>query len=141
MPRKSTAALSMSNLAVDGRPARLKPPASLSKRERELFLHIVNTNQPEHFRPSDIVLLCRYVESAALAEAAAIELRKGAVVDGKASAWLVPQEKAVRALTALSARLRLSPQSRSISVAPLVSRCRQDHVRGWMTMLMMVPGA
>jgi hypothetical protein len=36
----------------------------------------------------------------------------GPIVDGKASPWLVVQEKAVRAMTALSMRLRLSPQSR-----------------------------
>jgi hypothetical protein len=48
----------------------------------------------------------------ALAERAAKELRKNPVVDGKASPWLLVQEKSVRALTALSMRLRLSPQSR-----------------------------
>jgi hypothetical protein len=57
-------------------------------------------------------LLCRYVESDALAERAAKELRKNPVVDGKASAWLAVQEKSVRALVSLSMRLRLSPQSR-----------------------------
>ncbi len=34
------------------------------------------------------------------------------MIDGKASPWLMVQEKSVRALTALSMRLRLSPQSR-----------------------------
>jgi phage terminase small subunit len=102
----------MGNLAVDGRPERLKPPAGLSVRERQLFQHIVGSVQVEHFRPSDVTLLSRYVESAALAEQAAHELKKGAVIDGKASAWLIVQEKAIRAQTALSARLRLSPQSR-----------------------------
>ena len=33
-------------------------------------------------------------------------------MDGKASPWLTVQEKTVRALTALSARLRICPQSR-----------------------------
>jgi phage terminase small subunit len=112
MPRKSIAAQSMANLAVDGRPERLKPPAGLSPRERALFNHIVNSLPPEHFRPSDMTLVARFVESAALAEKAAVELRKGAVIDGKASPWLVVQEKCIRAVTALAARLRLSPQSR-----------------------------
>jgi hypothetical protein len=66
MPRKSLAARSMGPLAVDGRPQRLKPPSSLSPRERELFAHIVSTNPPEHFRPSDVMLLARYVELAHL---------------------------------------------------------------------------
>jgi hypothetical protein len=33
---------------------------------------------------------------------------EGAVIDGKANAWLVVQEKCIRAMTALSMRLRLS---------------------------------
>ena len=63
-----------------------------------------------HFRPSDAPLLCRFVEADALAERAAKELRKNPVADGKASPWLMVQEKSVRALTALAMRLRLSPQ-------------------------------
>jgi hypothetical protein len=77
-----------------------------------LFVDLVSTNTPEHFRPSDLPLLCRYVEASCLAEQAAQELRNGAVVDGKPSPWLAVQEKSVRAMTALSMRLRLSPQSR-----------------------------
>ena len=34
------------------------------------------------------------------------------VIDGKTNPWLVVQEKAQRAMVALSARLRLAPQSR-----------------------------
>jgi chaperonin subunit len=41
-----------------------------------------------------------------------IPLRLGAVIDGKPSPWITVQEKAVRAMVALSMRLRLSPQSR-----------------------------
>ena len=36
----------------------------------------------------------------------------GAVINGKPSPWITVQEKAVRAMVALSMRLRLSPQSR-----------------------------
>ena len=47
---------------------------------------------------------------------AAIELSEGgAVIGGRASPWLMVQEKAHRAITALSARLRLAPQSRQDS--------------------------
>jgi hypothetical protein len=56
-------------------------------------------------------LLCRYVEASILAERAAEQLREAPVVDGKPSPWLVVQEKSVRTLTALSMRLRLSPQA------------------------------
>jgi phage terminase small subunit len=34
------------------------------------------------------------------------------VVNGRPSPWIVVQEKAVRAMTALAMRLRLSPQAR-----------------------------
>jgi hypothetical protein len=66
----------------------------------------------DHFRPSDLPLLVRYVEAAALGDQAAEQLRLGAVINGKPSPWITVQEKAVRAMVALSMRLRLSPQSR-----------------------------
>src|SRR4029077_5173814 len=85
MPRKSSEALAVQ---VDGRPPRLVPPASLSKDERKLFLDIVGTLPPEHFRPSDLILLTRYVENAALSQQAAKELRNNAVHGGRANPWL-----------------------------------------------------
>jgi phage terminase small subunit len=109
MPRKSSAALRVP--AVDGQPP-LEPPTSLSRAELELFCAIINAVDKKHFRPSDLPLLTRYVEACVLAEQAAKQLRKGAVINGRASPWLVVQEKAVRAMTALSMRLRLSPQGR-----------------------------
>jgi phage terminase small subunit len=108
--RKSAAALSV--IAVDGDPDRLLPPASLSDPERIVFVDLVTACDPKQFRPSDLPLLCRYCEAAVLAEQSALELRRGAVVDGKPSPWITVQEKAVRAMVALSMRLRLSPQSR-----------------------------
>jgi phage terminase small subunit len=109
--RKSEAALSLPR--VDGQPHRLEPPASLSASERKIFVDVVASCDRRHFRPSDLPLLCRYVEAAALAEQAAQELRQGAILDGRPSPWITVQEKAVRAMVALSMRLRLSPQSRS----------------------------
>jgi hypothetical protein len=110
MPRRSAAALSV--MAVDGKPKRLEPPTSLSDVERKLFIDLVTACDATHFRPSDLPLLCRYCEAAVLAEQAAQELRRGAIEDGKPSAWITVQEKTVRAMVALSMRLRLSPQSR-----------------------------
>lgn len=112
MPRKSMAALAIA--PVDGAPPKLEPPASLSSAERDLFVELVAACDRRHFRISDLPLLCRYVEAAILAEEAARVLREdGAVVNGKASPWLIVQEKSVRSLTALSLRLRLSPQGRT----------------------------
>jgi phage terminase small subunit len=108
--RKSAAALSV--IAVEDKPDRLLPPASLSDAERTVFVDLVTACDPKHFRPSDLPLLCRYCEAVVLAERSALELRLGAVVAGKPSPWITIQEKAVRAMVALSMRLRLSPQSR-----------------------------
>jgi phage terminase small subunit len=111
MPRTSTVARAV--IAPDDKTKRLKPPASLSKSERILFEHIVSTLPASHFRPADVVLLTRYCEAAVLAEQAALELREGgAVVDNRASPWIVVQEKCCRVLVALAMRLRLCSQSR-----------------------------
>jgi|SRR5579872_6960033 len=111
MPRKSAAA--RSSIIVDVRQERLEPPNNLGKDETRLFRDLVASCDPTHFRRSDAPLLCRYVESVILAEDAARELREsGPVAGGKPSPWLQVQEKAIRAMTALSLRLRLSPQSR-----------------------------
>ena len=108
--RKSAA--SFETINVDGSPDRLLPPDHLSADERRRFVDIVANCDARHFRPSDMILLVRFIEADALAERAAKELRKHPVVDGKPSPWIYIQEKSVRTLTALSMRLRLSPQSR-----------------------------
>jgi hypothetical protein len=99
-------------IPVDGKPRRLEPPASLGDAERVTFVDLITACDPTHFTASDLPLLVRYVEAAVLAEQAARELRCGAIVDGRPSPWITIQEKAVRAMVALSMRLRLSPQSR-----------------------------
>jgi phage terminase small subunit len=108
--RISAAALSVTG--VDGQQTRPSAPACLSEPERELFASIIGGCNADHFRQTDLPLLSRYCEAAVLAEQAALELRNGAVVDGKPSPWIVIQEKCVRAMVSLSMRLRLSPQSR-----------------------------
>jgi hypothetical protein len=98
---------------VDGRPERLRPPASLSEKEAARFDALIAACDAEHFRPSDMPLLTRFCEADVLGDLAALRLRQeGAVVDGKANAWLIVLEKSQRAIVALSLRLRLSPQSR-----------------------------
>jgi len=108
--RISAAALSV--IDVDDQSTRPAPPASLSEPEREMFVTIIAGCDAGHFRQTDLPLLSRYCEAAVLAEHAALELRNGAVMDGKPSPWIVIQEKCVRAMVSLSMRLRLSPQSR-----------------------------
>jgi phage terminase small subunit len=109
--RKSAGGLA--TISVDGKPPQLLPPASLSEVEKVIFVDLVTSCDANHFRPSDLPLLVRYAEACALGDLSAQELRRGAVVDGKPSPWIVIQEKAVRAMVSLSMRLRLSPQSRA----------------------------
>lgn len=106
MPRKSAAARAISSIATF--PTRLKPPGTLSEPARKEFLRIVAAEAPDHFRASDLPLLEEYCEAAALARRAATELQSEAA----AARWLAVWEKATRVMTALSMRLRLSPQAR-----------------------------
>jgi phage terminase small subunit len=123
--RKSAAELSTPAIGV--LETRLKPPSSLSVAERKAFLGLVRACHEDHFVPSDLPLLCRYCEAIVLAETAALELRRdGAVVNGRPSPWITVQEKAVRAIVALSLRLRLSPQARirTVKTDPFAGRRR-----------------
>ncbi len=93
--------------------ARISPPPTLSEPAHTVFKHIVAHVDPSHFNEVDIPLLEAYSHSAALATEAAQRLdADGAVLDGKVSPWLAVSEKAQKQLVALSARLRICPQSR-----------------------------
>lgn len=93
--------------------ARLTPPGTLSHAAKAIFMHIVANVDPSHFSEVDMPLLESYSNSSALATEAGQKLdREGAVVEGKPSPWLAVSEKAIKQLVALSARLRICPQSR-----------------------------
>jgi hypothetical protein len=53
-----------------------------------------------HFRESDLPLLVSYVQAIDLDARASKELRKVAVIGGKASPWLTVQEETTRAIVA-----------------------------------------
>ena len=92
---------------------RLAPPASLSDIERKVWTSLVKSVGSDHFKRCDVPLLAEYVRAAALcAKAAAAINQEGAVVNGKCNPWVTVAEKSGRALVALSARLRVCPQSR-----------------------------
>jgi phage terminase small subunit len=110
--RGRQSAAELDSIRVDGSPDPLQPPDYMGPNERQRFCEIIANCDTRHFRPSDLPLLVRYVEAIALGDQAAEQLRLGAVIDGRPSPWIVIQEKAVRAMVALSMRLRLSPQSR-----------------------------
>jgi len=93
--------------------ARISPPSTLSEPAKLVFTHTVNSVDPSHFTEVDLPLLEAYAQSAALATEAAQQIdAAGAVTDGKPSPWLGVSEKAIKQLVALSARLRICPQSR-----------------------------
>jgi hypothetical protein len=88
------------------------PPPHLPERAREVFVDLVLANKPDYFTASDLPLLCRYSEAAAMAERAAAAMAKTPIVDGKASPWIAIHGQMTKAMTGLSMRLRLSPQAR-----------------------------
>src|SRR5262249_59832413 len=84
--------------AVDVQPwydgdQRLRPPACLGPREREVFLDLISTLPLGHFQASDLGLISRWCEASVMAEQAAQELRaQGLVVNSgktgpKVSPW------------------------------------------------------
>jgi hypothetical protein len=80
---------------------------------REIFVALVASRPPEHFRAEDADLLEQHAQGIALARQAYAELAaNGPVVDGRPSPWLVVLEKSHRSCVALSGRLRLAPQMR-----------------------------
>jgi len=113
MPRKSRFETSV-QLRVDGRPNPLRPRDDAPKEIAEIFRSLIASVPVEHFRPGDSDLVEQHAQSIALARRAYAELEaNGPVVNGKASPWLIVLEKAHRSAVALSARLRLAPQSRT----------------------------
>jgi phage terminase small subunit len=92
--------------------ARLAPPKHLPAWAREVFVDLVLANKPGYFTASDLPLLCRYCEAAAMAEKAAAAMAKTPIVDGKASPWIGIHGQMSKAMLGLSMRLRLSPQAR-----------------------------
>ena len=95
-----------------------------------VFVGLVTACDPDHFRASDLPLLVRYTESIVLGDQAALELRKGAVVKGKSSPWLAVQREAIKAMVALSMRLRPCGDKRvheRSSIAHVMRFQRQTH--------------
>jgi hypothetical protein len=94
---------------------RLTPPDSLGDRARAAFIDLTTSVPSNHFRSSDLSLLCGWSEMVALAERCAFEMEQphGVVgVDGKATAWVSAHASATKILALLALRLRLGPQQR-----------------------------
>ena len=113
MPRASAASLAV--LSPAPQRAAIDAPAHLSPAERDIFLDIVSTCRPNHFMPSDGVLLAAYAAIAVEMQLATEQVREHGMVDGegKITAWFSAQERLAKTMSILAHRLRLSPQGRS----------------------------
>ena len=101
MPRRSAASLSV--VSIDAaRVARLRPPSSLSKLERETFVELAAI--ASHLKPADVPTLASYAQCVVLC-------RKLGRNPDKADLW----QKMVRVQMALARSLRMTPQSRTDS--------------------------
>ena len=106
--RKSSASL----VAIVPGSARLTPPATLSEAERVVFIDLVSACDPKHFKPSDLPLLTRYVETVAMSDHAGRKLRAD-VLKGRPSQWLSTQERLVKMMIVLARQLRLTVLTRT----------------------------
>ena len=112
MPRKSAAAIAMP--VIDVTRTRIEPPPSLSAPVREIFREVVGSVDAQHLRPCDVPTVETYCEAVHLARTAAAQIAlEGAVIDGRASAWVGIQERAHRSVASLGRALRLTPHSRA----------------------------
>ncbi len=116
---------------------RLQPPVTLSTPAKAIFQHIVASVDDAHFSQVDIPLLESYSNAAALGAEAAVKLDSEGAVNpdtGKVSPWLGVSEKCSKVLVALSARLRICPQSRyDRLVAGSNSRPQHKGKKPWQT--------
>jgi hypothetical protein len=95
---------------------RLKAPATLPAAERKVFTALIAASPADQFTSADTDLLCAWAETTVLRQRAAKELAAlGSPVqpDGSVSPWVGIHQRAVKTLSALAIRLRISPQGRS----------------------------
>jgi len=95
---------------------RLRPPDELTDPAKAIFTQIVLTHTSGHFKPSDLSLLCRYAELAAVAAKAELEMTlPGGLVrpDGKRSEWFNIHASACKNMATLAPKLRIGPQQRA----------------------------
>lgn len=94
-----------------GRPS---APAGLPDAAVDHWNAIVSSLDADYFVASDLPLLASYARALASHDHARSTLEERGYVDekGKTSGWVTVLEKETRACVALSARLRLAPQSR-----------------------------
>ena len=111
--RRSAAALQLvPNVVV--RKSRVALRAGASDAVKAIVQELIGSVDVDWFRQSDFPLLESYGEAILLERRAYAEIAAGGpVINGKISPWVGVAERATRAVVAVSARLRLSPQHRT----------------------------
>jgi hypothetical protein len=104
--RKSSASVILPSL--DGSPAKLEPPPTLSGSERVIFEEIVAAVDSRHFRKSDQALLASYVRAIGFEADAARRFAENPTDTKLSMLW----ERSTKALMNLSMKLRLCPLAR-----------------------------
>jgi hypothetical protein len=116
MPRKSASELAVVSLDSKRPRPRLAPSAGAPADVCEIFAEILASAPATHFKTGDAPLVEAYAQAISLARQSAHEIAaNGPVIGGRPSPWVHCLEKAQRGITALSMRLRLSPQHRADS--------------------------
>jgi hypothetical protein len=78
-----------------------------------VFREILVAAPQDHLKMGDEHLVEAFAQAVVLARQASAELAaRGPVIEGRTSPWVIVLEKQHRAISAISARLRLSPQHR-----------------------------
>jgi phage terminase small subunit len=110
--RGRTSAAALATVPIDGRSPLLRPPATLSDRERSIWVHVVTAVRPEHFKLGDEALLTRYCETVVLCDLTGKRLAAD-IAEGRPSPHLSVQERLLKMLVVLCRQLRLSPLART----------------------------
>ena len=113
MPRRSSAFFETLPHAAPSSPIpRLSPPATMSEPARKIFLDLVVGSKADAFRATDVPLLARYAEAAAMSERAEAEIARKPLVKGRPNPWTSILVQSTKTVSLMSMRLRLSPQAR-----------------------------
>jgi hypothetical protein len=105
-PGRKSAAEINNLVCIDTQRLRLAPPDFLNAHETAIFSSIVDNCDPQHFRKSELPLLCSYVTAVNLSRWHAHELNEGHQDHHRP--WL----ETTKLVALLASRLRLAPSTR-----------------------------
>ena len=109
MPRQSAADAAFGNTAS----GRIKPPSDLAGPERRLFVELVASCPPDHFREYDLPMLCAYCRACIREQVASAKLSACGYLSEEGKSWASHLRDATRAMTTLNRALKLSPIART----------------------------